>query len=202
MKTIYYLYDKRENLPRYVGVTSLSLNKRFQSHRCSKGNSKREKWIQSVGEFLRICEIEKCEDDKAEQREIYWIQFYFESLVNLRIGKKASDELKKIFSDAQKKKPLNWDALKKAHSAVKGKKRREGWGDNLRMKLKNRPKNVYSVEKMKKHHVEKYGIKVSINGIIYESIGDASKSTGISKATIRLYIQSPPKKKKFDIQVQ
>jgi len=199
MKTIYYLYDTRENIPRYIGMTGMRIKRRLSSHKCSKGNTKREKWIKSVGEYLSIKEIEIVEDFIALEREEYWTDIHKDTVVNLRIGNKANDELREIFSKAQKLKPINWDALKKTHDKTRGVKKPKAWGENLKAKLTGVPKNKSLVEKMKKHHTEKYGIKVYIDGIKYDSLREASRATNISRVAIKMYLNDKVKKKKYNI---
>ena len=193
------MYDKRDGLPKYVGATGTGLKRRFNAHRHSKGKSKREIWIQSIKEFVEIQQIEIVEDSVALEREEYWINFYAESLVNLRIGNKASKELSEIFSKSQKAKGVNWDALKKTHDKVRGTKKPASWGENLKVKLTGKPKPKEAVEKMKKTHTEKYGFPVWVNDIKYDSVNEASRQTGISRSTIKLYMENKVKKLKYKI---
>ncbi len=93
MKTIYYLHEVGNDMPMYIGVTGQSLSMRLKSHKCSKGNSKREKWIRSAisGGGLGIRAIEVVEDCNAIEREVAWTNHYkaLYDTVNIRIGNKG-----------------------------------------------------------------------------------------------------------------
>ena len=146
MKTIYYLFEIGENIPRYVGVTKQELRVRLNSHKCSKGNVKREVWIRDAQTRLGIGikELERCEDNIAIEREIFWTNELSKDydLCNLRIGNGTSKELSKILSYGQKnKKEINWAALRITHEKARGQKRNKDFCDKLSLRFKGVPKS-------------------------------------------------------------
>lgn len=201
MKKIYYLYEIGVNIPMYVGMTKQELKTRLKSHKCSKGDCKREVWIRDAQtrEGIGILLIEEVSNEIAVEREIYWTNLYFEKypLVNLRIGNGASNELSCILSNGQKKKLVNYEQLKRLHESNRGKKRSEAFKENLKLKLKGRI--LGDIEKMKATQRERYGAKVSIDGILYGSIIEASEKTIYSKAIIKSYLYGKIKKPKYNI---
>lgn len=201
MKKIYYLYEIGINIPMYIGVTGQSLKNRLRSHKCSKGNTKREVWIRKalLGGGLGIEQIEEVDDSVCIEREKYWTIFYADTVVNLRIGNGVSDELSKILSEGQKKKKINWDAIKKTQQKNTGKKRSKIFCDNLSNRMKGKRKNELHVLKMKNTQREKYGRPVFIDDKRYTSIADAVENTGYTKSIITSYLKNKIKKRKYNI---
>lgn len=85
------LKDPDTLLPRYIGVTSVSLSARLSHHKWESrklpGTHKRN-WIKSllkVGKIPIIQLIEECSEDNWEEREMYWIRYY-SNLTNNHIG--------------------------------------------------------------------------------------------------------------------
>lgn len=108
MKTpqIYVLIDPITNDIKYVGKTVSSLSKRLSSHYKDKHHTHKTCWIKSLkdkGLKPIIQNIEFCNEDELNCREIYWISYFKEKykLTNLTnggdglpIGFKHSDETK------------------------------------------------------------------------------------------------------------
>ena len=95
MEKIYNFYvlsssEDEENI-RYVGVTTLTVQKRFYGHKyCAKHDDKRclpvHKWMYShyqKGETIIVKQIDSCKKEEWEDRERYWISHYKELGFNL-----------------------------------------------------------------------------------------------------------------------
>jgi hypothetical protein len=76
MYRVYLLKDPRTRAPRYVGITSRSINKRLRDHRSDKRHNHRTAWLQSLYKIglEPIAEIlEESEDNYWEDAEMAWI---------------------------------------------------------------------------------------------------------------------------------
>lgn len=95
MGKIYYFYtlsasDDPKNV-RYVGVTSLTVNRRFIGHKyCAMHPEKRglpvHKWMYSKyeqGLTIIPTQIDSCDEEEWESKEQYWIKYYKEQGYNL-----------------------------------------------------------------------------------------------------------------------
>jgi hypothetical protein len=201
MEKIYYLYEIGVGIPMYIGKTKSSLKYRLKAHKCSKGTCKRELWIQSVNSNIGIELIELT--DNGLEREEYWTNFYKEKhpIVNLRIGNKASKELSEIFSIAQKKKKINWDAIRKTQQKNKGKKRSKEFCVNSSLRQSGVSKPIEHTLKMKQTQREKYGIKIKVDNVVYGSINEAVEKTKYTKSIITSYLKNRIKNRIYNIEL-
>lgn len=176
MKTIYYLFEIGIDIPMYVGLTKQPLRNRLRSHRCSKGDVRREVWIRKAmaGGGLGIKTIEVVEEAIAIEREEYWTKFYMDDggLTNMRIGAKGTLELNEKMSVSAKKKTINWDQLRKVHDGNRGRK-------------------------MSESVCEKRRKPVVVNGTKYKSISEAVKITKVPSTTLRSYLSGKNKSEKY-----
>ena len=83
-----YLIENDLNDKKYIGITSRNINIRWREH-LRQSNQIIDKAIATLGkEHFSIKEIEECDDDKLDEREIYWINYYnsFENGYNFTLG--------------------------------------------------------------------------------------------------------------------
>lgn len=78
MKTIYIIKNDINNFV-YIGQTEQTLDNRLKHHfsNIKSGKTKFVKAMRTIGKtHFYIEEIEKVSDEKANERELYWIQYY------------------------------------------------------------------------------------------------------------------------------
>lgn len=187
----------------YIGLTKSKLSDRLKSHKCAKGDTKREKWIKDANSRngIGISLIESVENDTALNREIYWTNFYFEKypIVNLRIGNGASVELGEIISKSQKGKIMPQETIDKIRAKLIGLKKSQSFCDNLSKIHKGKKKPISQVRAMSKTMRKDYGRKVCIDGVVYGSIIEAVEKTKYTLGVINSYVYNVIKKRVYDI---
>ena len=98
MIKIYCLFDVRNKTPRYIGTTKLLLYDRLIQHLngSSKGNTKKDQWIRSVGkDNIGIRFISDCFPDERQETEREYIQLYSNfDLVNTALLESEKGSLK------------------------------------------------------------------------------------------------------------
>jgi len=75
---VYLLWDPRNGLPRWVGLTSVP-KRRFSDHRAGRGRSHCVLWERELGRYGLACETfiieEGLSHDEANERERWWIAY-------------------------------------------------------------------------------------------------------------------------------
>jgi hypothetical protein len=177
MKTIIYTLSDGENI-RYVGKTSREQIRYNQHIRESKlCRTHKEKWINSILSNNKkiIMEIlDECDENNANELEIFWIQVFKSwgfNLVNQTnggegsgtslVGRKLSEETKLKMSESAKKRKINiggWNKglkmssefSKKISITSTGRKHSEETKNKISIKLKERvPKKHNEITKNK-----------------------------------------------------
>src|SRR5579859_3031101 len=85
--TIYALIDPRNNEVRYIGKTCLALETRIQNHIVQMDNDEKSLWIQELRTIQKQPIIQAIEEnltrEQADQKEIYWINYFVKKGVKL-----------------------------------------------------------------------------------------------------------------------
>lgn len=104
-----YGLKSKDNIIRYIGLTKRSLNKRLSEHKYYKNRCLTEWMIENNKEiFIVLIEDNINSLEEANIKEIFWIKFYKENLLNRTnggdgiFGKKHSIESKKKISSSKK----------------------------------------------------------------------------------------------------
>ena len=130
---IYALKLKDEEIIRYVGLTKQSLHNRLRGHKniTSKCKTKNGYWVNKNKNNIEIILIEESIENlqDANEREIYWINYYKElgnDLTNGTLGGDGvnpTEESRKKMSESQMGKILSDEHIEKIKKSNTGKKR-------------------------------------------------------------------------------
>ncbi len=146
-----YLIENDLNDKKYVGITSRNINIRWKEH-LRHSSQIIDKVIALLGkEHFSIRELEECDDDKLDEREIYWINYYnsFQNGYNFTLG--GRDE-NMIFS------PDNFDKVKELWDLGYGQKEiQQQLKINVETVHNYLLKNGITAENIKNRHREKVG---------------------------------------------
>lgn len=174
---IIYQIKNRESGKIYVGKTARTLEIRMKEH-LNETDTYIDRAIQKYGiDAFDVSVIEECDDEKLNEREIYWIAFYNckkPNGYNLTdggegvIGYKFSPELIAQRSKSRQGKKFSEKARKALSNSKKGKK----FSDEVRARMAQGSKS-------------KCPIKCIETGEIFESITAASKWAKIKRLNIR-----------------
>jgi len=162
---IYYIYTLSHpitNEVRYVGKT-IKLKRRYKQHLYDKRSSHRASWVQSLRkDSLKpiLSIIEECTKDNWEEREIYWIGQYDNLTNHKKGGNGGSDHIRTTKEETRKK----------LSNVLKGRKLSEEHKQNITEKTIKR--------------------KISVFGIEYVSIMEASRILVIPKSTLHQRLNS------------
>ena len=180
MYKIYALYDKRNGNIGYIGATNQRLQDRLSSHKTDYHRNyscSSKEFISQIGEEnLEIRLIEECQSkEEMWQREEYWTNFYNEryNLVNIRIGQKHAKSSIEKNRKSHIGKRASKETKQKMSISRKG-KNNSMWGKHHTVDAK---------EKNRKAQISKKVICIE-TGIVYNSLHDATRKTGIHHATI------------------
>lgn len=171
---IYALIDPISNEIRYVGK-SISPNKRYYQHINPRGFTHKDNWIRkllsnSLKPVMKI--LEECNDYNWEERERFWISS-FDNLTNSTEGGQDGRMSEKV-----KKKLRIMNSGE--NNPNYGKKASEKTRELISDKLKNRNLS----EEHKKRIGGSLSKKISIEGVSYESLSEASRKLGLTTGII------------------
>jgi len=178
MSYIYKLIDPITNEIRYVGKTDKELSIRKNQHiRDSKRyNNHKSNWIKLLireGYEPIIELIEECDNDKWEEREIFWISQY-DNLTNGTLGGDGCVPTEETI-----------EKLRKCNSGENnpryGVEVSQETKDKISKALKDRTLTEKHKENLKKSSNKK---QICIDGMIYESVMSASKKLNIPYSTL------------------
>lgn len=149
---IYRLIDSRNNEVRYIGKTT-NPKRRYKQHLYDKRKSHKSSWIQSLRKLglKPIFEIIETCDENNWVEREKYWINQYENLTNLKEGG-GSDYVRTTSESTREK----------LHLAHLGRKLDNNWKANLCLSVKTR-------------------IEVTINGVTYPSLKNASLSLGISQ---------------------
>lgn len=136
MKSIYVLIDPLTNEVRYIGKTTMLLERRLHGHMTHlRGNTPKVNWIKKLKQSYQMPEIQVVQsfkdisDDELNQCEIYWIKFYRESGCDLTNSTKGGEGLHGV--------KLSEEARLRMSKSHKGKKLSEQHRKNISLRMHN-----------------------------------------------------------------
>ena len=106
---IIYLITNDINDLKYVGLTTRSLEIRWKEHKRHKSQKIDEAINQYGSEHFQIQELERCNDDKLDEREIYWIKYYDSFNHGYNITPGGRDDKLILNYDKQQEVKALWD---------------------------------------------------------------------------------------------
>ena len=185
----------------YVGKTTRTLNERWSGHKAKHRHSKQyvHASMKTYGiDNFDITILEECDNLIIDERERYWIE-YLDSMApknfNMTSGGDGGDTSDFIdYSSFSEKFSGENNPMYGKTSAMKGRTHtdktkelqgsaRQKYWDNLSEdKRKERAQSISGDKNPMygKQPTNNPGIKIEYDGIVYDSIGSASKITGIS----------------------
>ena len=186
---IYCLKDPNTKIIRYIGQTIQDVELRLRQHMwySTKHKNHLGNWLNSLDNNPLLNIIEKCDYNKLDERELYWISYYNgNKLVNSMIG----CELSKHHTHSEESKRKIGESTKRIHT---GRKRSLETRKKLSIAAKKRNNiphpNMYSkdalIKKAKAQSKSVYQFDKQGNFIKeWESITIASKTLKIHKGNI------------------
>lgn len=195
----------------YVGKTSKSIDERFSQHIMSASRGSETYLHRSIrfygNETFELSCLEECHEDELDNRERYWIQ-ELNSLApigfNMTLGGDGGDTSDSpAYRDAMKRRNMagennpnygklgnespNWgksrsEAQKMNHKngALLSWKDAEARRELIRSKMTGQNNHQYGKK-------PKNAITISINGVEYRSIAEASRATGMSPFQLKRF---------------
>lgn len=152
---IYKLIDPKNNEVRYVGKT-INIKRRYKQHLYDKRTSHKSSWVQSLRnqKLKPILEILEICNTDNWKEREIYWISQFSNLTNLKEGG-GSDYVRTTSNETKEKLRLKFT----------GRKLSQNWKDKIKSSTKNKK-------------------KVIIDGVVYDSIMDASRSLNIIHSTV------------------